>query len=207
MITKKLFLLFTLFFVFSTSAQQFDLNNIKIDDVKNTLQSVLGKTEKKTNQVWSGVPGTTNFNVADRIAINDVIDAYGVYWDSNNLEGYLSLFAEDATGVTYNSKGEKITVQIKDKRQINQNRKRMDFFESNDMQRRHMMANTLILELTESYAHLNRYMMLLTTNNQTKTEIITPIFYVFKLKKIDGVWKITYREINLDTPLDLAIKP
>ena len=83
----------------------------------------------------------------------------------------------------------------------------MDFFESNDMQRRHMMANTLILELTESYAHLNRYMMLLTTNNQTKTEIITPIFYVFKLKKIDGVWKITYREINLDTPLDLAIKP
>ena len=51
MITKKLFLLFTLFFVFSTSAQQFDLNNIKIDDVKNTLQSVLGKTEKKTNQV------------------------------------------------------------------------------------------------------------------------------------------------------------
>ena len=51
MITKKLFILFTLFFVFSTSAQQFDLNNIKIDDVKNTLQSVLGKTEKKTNQV------------------------------------------------------------------------------------------------------------------------------------------------------------
>ena len=40
---------------------------------------------------------------------------------------------------------------------------------------------------------------------KSKTEILTPINYVFKLKKVNGFWKIVYREINLDKPLDLAL--
>ena len=51
-------------------------------------------------------PGHTYFNSKDRIAIKEVIDAYGFYWDSNDLDGYLSLFIEKAIGVTVNSKGE-----------------------------------------------------------------------------------------------------
>jgi hypothetical protein len=50
-------------------------------------------------------------------------------------------------------------------------------------------------------------MMLLTTNKSSKVEIVTPIFYDFKLKKIEGIWKISYRQINLDAPLDLEVKP
>ena len=68
-----------------------------------------------------------------------------------------------------------------------------------------MMANTLVLELSESYAHIRQYMTLITTNKKEKTEILTPIDYIFKLKKVDGVWKIVYREINLDKPLDLPL--
>jgi hypothetical protein len=83
----------------------------------------------------------------------------------------------------------------------------MDYFESNSMQRRHMMCNTLILELNESFAHLKQYMMLLTTKKSSKVEIVTPIFYDFKLKKTEGIWKISYRQINLDAPLDLEVKP
>ena len=71
---------------------------------KNLLGNVLGKEEKnKTN--WSGLIGDSNFNIADRMAINDVIDAYGIYWDTNNLDGYLSLFTDDALGVIYGSDG------------------------------------------------------------------------------------------------------
>ena len=186
--------------------QQFDLNNIKIDDVKNVLQGVLGKT-KKNNSKWSGTPGDTNFDIADRIAIKDVIDSYGVYWDTNDLDSYLSLFTEDAVGVSYDDKGEQITVRIKDKRNMLKSKERMDYFESNSMQRRHMMCNTLILELNESFAHLKQYMMLLTTNKSSKVKIVTPIFYDFKLKKAEGIWKISYRQINLDAPLDLELKP
>ena len=206
MIPRELFLAFTIFLTPLLHGQQFDLNNIKIDDVKNVLQGVLGKTEK-TNPKWSGTPGDPNFNIADRIAIKDVIDSYGIYWDTNDLDSYLSLFTEDAVGVSYNNKGEKITVRIKDKRKMLKSKERMDYFESNSMQRRHMACNTLILELNESFAHLKQYMMLLTTNKSSKVEIVTPIFYDFKLKKIQGIWKISYRQINLDAPLDLELIP
>ena len=203
---KIIFLLSTIFFINIIKAQQFDLNNIKIDDVKNLLGNVLGKEEKnKTN--WSGRIGDPNFNVADRMAINDVIDAYGIYWDTNNLDGFLSLFTDDALGVIYGSDGKKMTYLIKDEAERAISEERMEFFKINKMQRRHMMSNTMLIELTDDSAHFKKYMMLLTTNNNSKTEIVSPIFYDFKLKKIDGIWKITFREINLDRPLDFELKP
>ena len=202
---KIVFFLFYFLLTTNTNGQQLDLNNIKIDDVRNLLGNVLGK-EEKTKSNWSGTIGDPNFNIADRIAINDVIDAYGIFWDTNNLDGYLSIFSEDAKGVSYNSSGEKITYSIKDEIEMINSKERMDYFINNKMQRRHMMSNIMFIELSENFAHLKKYMTLLTTNNNSKTEIVSPIFYDFKLKKINGIWKITYREINLDKPLDLPIK-
>jgi hypothetical protein len=202
----KLLFVFAFSLITTVNGQQFDLKNIKIDDVKNILGNVLGKDEKNKTS-WSGIVGDPNFNIADRIAINDVIDAYGIYWDTNNLDGYLSLFTDDAIGVGYNSNGEKFTYPIKDEIQIVNNKERMDYFIENKMQRRHMMSNTLFIELTENYAHLKKYMTLLTTNDNLRTEIVSPVFYDYKFKKIEGIWKITYREFNLDSPLDFSIKP
>tara|TARA_B100000029_G_scaffold23314_1_gene23128 strand:- start:109 stop:630 length:522 start_codon:yes stop_codon:yes gene_type:complete len=151
-------------------------------------------------------PGNTNFNSIDRIAINDVIDAYGIYWDNNDLKAYLSLFSDDAIGVTYSPNGERVEVEIKNGYSIVA-KERMNYFESNVMQRRKMMANKLFIELNDNYAHLHQYMTLLTTNNNLKTEIVSSVFYVFKLKKLNGVWKITYREVKkTDAKLDLQFK-
>ena len=163
------------------------------------------KKDYKAYQKDKIKPGNTSFNSNDRIAIKDVIDAYGFYWDSNNLDGYLSLFIDKAIGVTINAKGEKDKYYIKSDEQIESSKERMNFFKINQMQRRHMMANTLILELSENYAHIRQYMTLMTTNKKEKTEILTPIDYIFKLKKIEGIWKIVYREIKLDKPLDLPL--
>ena len=69
------------------------------------------------------------------------------------------------------------------------------------------MCNTMLIELTDDSAHFKKYMILLTTNNNSKTEILSPIFYDFKLNKIDGRWKISFREIHLDSPIDLELKP
>ena len=151
-------------------------------------------------------PGNTDFNSLDRIAINDVIDAYGIYWDNNDLESYLSLYSDDAIGVTYKPYGERVEVGIKHEYSIIA-KDRMSFFERNKMQRRKMMSNKLFIELTEDYAHLHQYMTLLTTNNNSKTEIVSSVFYIFKLKKMAGVWKITYREVKkTDAKLDLQFK-
>tara|TARA_B100001750_G_scaffold66445_1_gene52785 strand:+ start:672 stop:1199 length:528 start_codon:yes stop_codon:yes gene_type:complete len=151
-------------------------------------------------------PGNTNFNSADRIAINDVIDAYGIHWDNNDLEAYLSLFSDDAIGVTYRPNGERVEAKIKNEYSIIA-KERMNYFESNVMQRRKMMANKLFIELNENHAHLHQYMTLLTTNNNSKTEIVSSVFYIFKLKKMAGVWKITYREVKkTDAKLDIQFK-
>ena len=203
---KIIFSLFTILAINIINGQQLDLNNIRIDDVKNLLGNVLGK-EEKNNPNWSGIIGDPNFSIADRIAINDVIDAYGIYWDTNNLDGFLSLFTDDALGVIYGSDGKKMSYLIKDEAQRTINEERMKFFKINKMQRRHMMSNTMLIELTDDSAHLKKYMTLLTTNNNSKTEIVSPIFYDFKFKKIDGIWKIAFREINLDRPLDRELKP
>ncbi|MCH2111956.1 MAG: nuclear transport factor 2 family protein [Planctomycetes bacterium] len=151
-------------------------------------------------------PGDTNFNSADRIAINDVIDAYGIYWDNNDLESYLSLFTDDAVGVTYRPNGERVEMRIKDEYAIVA-KERMGYFESNLMQRRKMMANQLLIELDDDDAYLHQYMTLLTTNNHQATEIVSSVVYVFKLRKIQGLWKISYREVNkTDAKLDLQFK-
>ena len=202
---KKIILAF--FFITSVlSSQNIDFNNIKIDDVKNIINNVLNKNKPEKNQIWSGVPGDLNFNINDRIAIKDVIDAYGIYWDTNNLEGYLSLFTDDAIGVHYDENGDKKIYQIKSESEIKKNEERMKLFINNNMQRRHMMSNSLIIDQSKSFVHLIQYMTLLTTNNKQITEFVTPISYIFKLSKIDDIWKISYREIKLDKPLDLKMK-
>ncbi|MEC7870329.1 MAG: nuclear transport factor 2 family protein [Bacteroidota bacterium] len=202
---KKIILAF--FFITSVlSSQNIDFNNIKIDDVKNIINNFLNKNKPEKNQIWSGVPGDLNFNINDRIAIKDVIDAYGIYWDTNNLEGYLSLFTDDAIGVHYDENGDKKIYQIKSESEIKKNEERMNFFINNNMQRRHMMSNSLIIDQSKSFVHLIQYMTLLTTNNKQITEFVTPISYIFKLSKIDDIWKISYREIILDKPFDLKMK-
>ena len=202
---KKIILAF--FFISSIlSSQDIDFNNIKIDDVKNIINNVLNKNKPEKNKIWSGIPGDLNFNINDRIAIKDVIDAYGIYWDTNDLEGYLSLFTDDAIGVHYDENGDKKIYQIKSDSEIKKNKERMNFFINNNMQRRHMMSNSLIIDQSKSFVHLIQYMTLLTTNNKQITEFVTPISYIFKLSKIDDIWKISYREIKLDKPLDLKMK-
>ena len=206
-------LIILLFFLISSfiSAQE----EKKRNGLKNLLKQAeklakdLGLDDKKkeTKDFFfsSRDIGKTSFSTADRIAIKDVIDAYGFYWDTNNLDGYLSLFTDSAKGVVINVDGNVDNYYIKSDEQIENNKSRMDYFIKNQMQRRHMMANSFFIELTNDYAHLRQYMILMTTNKKEKTEILTPINYVFKLIKLNGIWKIIYREINLDKPLDLSL--
>ena len=109
-------------------------------------------------------------------------------------------------GVHYDENGDKKIYQIKSDSEIKKNEERMNFFINNNMQRRHMMSNSLIIDQSKSFVHLIQYMTLLTTNNKQITEFVTPISYIFKLSKIDDIWKISYREIKLDKPLDLKMK-
>jgi len=177
--------------------------SINLDDVRSLLDGVI-KNKKNKKIEWSGVPGDTNFNIADRIAILDVINAYGVYWDENNLKGFFNLFLDDAVRITTDKNGneKKITKSEEEKIAI----ERQTFFKKNSMQRRHMMHNTHFIKQTENYARVIQYMTLLNTTAGKKSNIVSPIIYDFELKKINGIWKISKRKINLDYKLDLPFK-
>ena len=177
--------------------------SINLDDVRSLLDGVI-KNKKNKKIEWSGVPGDTNFNIADRIAILDVINAYGVYWDENNLKGFFNLFLDDAVRITTDKNGneKKTTKSEEEKIAI----ERQTFFKKNSMQRRHMMHNTHFIKQTENYARVIQYMTLLNTTAGKKSNIVSPIIYDFELKKINGIWKISKRKINLDYKLDLPFK-
>ena len=177
--------------------------NINLDDVRSLLDGVI-KNKKNKKIEWSGEPGDSNFNIADRIAILDVINAYGVYWDENNLKVFFNLFLDDAVRIKTDKNGneKKITKSEEEKIAI----ERQTFFKKNSMQRRHMMHNTHFIKQTENYARVIQYMTLLNTTAGKKSNIVSPIIYDFELKKINGIWKISKRKINLDYKLDLPFK-
>ena len=177
--------------------------SINLDDVRSLLDGVI-KNKKNKKIEWSGVPGDTNFNIADRIAILDVINAYGVYWDENNLKGFFNLFLDDAVRITTDKNGneKKTTKSEEEKIAI----ERQTFFKKNSMQRRHMMHNTHFIKQTENYARVIQYMTLLNTTESEKSNIVSPIIYDFEFYKINDIWKISKRKLNLDYKLDLPFK-
>ena len=177
--------------------------SINLDDVRSLLDGVI-KNKKNKKIEWSGVPGDTNFNIADRIAILDVINAYGVYWDENNLKGFFNLFLDDAVRITTDKNGneKKTTKSEEEKIAI----ERQTFFKKNSMQRRHMMHNTHFIKQTENYARVIQYMTLINTTESEKSNIVSPIIYDFEFYKINDIWKISQRKINLDYKLDLPFK-
>ena len=69
-----------------------------------------------------------------------------------------------------------------------------------------MMHNTHFIKQTENYARVIQYMTLLNTSEGKKTNIVSPIVYDFEFIKINGIWKISKRKINLDFKLDLPFK-
>ena len=177
--------------------------NINLDDVRSLLDGVI-KNKKNKKIEWSGEPGDTNFNIADRIAILDVINAYGVYWDENNLKGFFNLFLDDAVRITTDKNGnEKIITKSEEEKIAIE---RQTFFKKNSMQRRHMMHNTHFIKQTENYARVIQYMTLLNTTESEKSNIVSPIIYDFEFYKINDIWKISKRKINLDYKLDLPFK-
>ena len=191
------------FFLFFLSVNFIFSQNIKLDDVKNLLEGVIN-TKKNKNREWSGTPGDTDFSIADRIAIQDVINAYGVYWDENNLKEFFNLFSEDAIRITIDENGNDIFMNKSDEIKIAN--KRHIYFKENLMQRRHMMHNTHFIKQTENFAKVKQYMTLMSTSYGKKPVIISPIIYDFEFKKIRGIWKISQRKINLDRELDLPLK-
>ncbi len=184
---------------------------------------VFDSTVMPSKQIETGyesIPGDTNVSLGDRFAIKNVVDAYALYWDSNQLDKFLDLFSDDAVDVSFGKNGEEVVTQVKSPLAIQDSKDRMIFFRENGMQRRHMMSSTVFVSQTDDHAEINQYAMLLSTNKKPKvdandelnsrevsydTRIISPIVYTFEFKKMGDLWRISRRTLRLDKPLDIAL--
>lgn len=158
----------------------------------NSCDSNLKKVHQKqeAEKIWSGIPGDPNISVSDRLAIKDVMNAYAFYWDNSDLENFFGLFTVEAVN---NMSRESAS-------------ERLDYFKSNGLQRRHLMANTHFLEQNDSTAYIKQYTLLTSTKNEKELNPISTIVYDVWLIKVDGIWKISKRKINLDGELDMPFK-
>lgn len=146
--------------------------------------------KSETGETWSGIAGDPNFSLSDRLAIKDVMHAYSIYWDNRDLDNFLGLFTKD--------KRERINKK--------KTQKKLDYFKSMGLQRRHLMANSHFLEQNDSSAYIKQYALLVSILNKKEFSPVTTVVYDVWLVKEDGVWKISNYKINLDGEIDIKPK-
>jgi len=156
-----------------------------------------------TGSVWSGIPGDPNFQYSDRLAIKDVMDAYSLYWDNSDVDGFFNLFTEDAVRIDSKEGQEDVLIPMQERKTLAS--ERLNYFKSHGLQRRHLMANTHFLQQNESTAYIKQYTLLTSTENEKVLKLLSTIVYDVWLKKVDGIWKISKYKIDLDGKLDIAI--
>lgn len=133
-------------------------------------------------------PGSTDFDVADRMAITNLISAYSFAYDNTDAEAWLNLFTPDAvfvasvpgqTPVSFTGDGFRTFWT-----------KRMAAFRSSGNLRRHLMPNILFLDQTADTAHVSVVGLLTNAADGKTFSAVSSLNYEGWLVKGPDGWKI-----------------
>jgi len=135
----------------------------------------------------NGNPGATDFDVADRAAIANLIAAYAFAYDNYAAEAWLSLFTDDAVFVA----GEPGTPAVAFSGDGFRSfwTERMKTFRTSGEQRRHLMSNILFLEQTADSAHVSVGGLLTSTKDGQHFAAVSSLNYEGWLVKRPDGWK------------------
>lgn len=144
--------------------------------------------------------GKTDFNVADRLAIQNVISSHFLNLDSNQNDAWIANYADKATFIAVVS-----GKRYESERPIFEEffRERFRKFEDNGDQRRHLVSNILFVDQSEDTAHIKANGLLLTTNNGVNPELVGGLTYEGWFVKRKGVWKISKWKVCGDTNIEV----
>jgi ketosteroid isomerase-like protein len=132
--------------------------------------------------------GQAKFDVADRAAITNLIQAYALAYDTFNADAWFNLFAPDAIFVA-GVPGMKPVVQSGEAFRTFW-RDRLDNFKASGNQRRHLMSNITFLEQTDNAAHVSIVGLLTNVHDGKTFTAVTSLNYEAWFEKTDGIWKI-----------------
>ena len=140
--------------------------------------------------------GATDFNVADRLAIQNVISSHFLELDSCHMDAWIANYADDAVFVAVNA-GQR---HESDRSAIDKFfRERFRNFKAMGYQRRHVVSNILFVNQSEHTAQVRANGVLLTTNSGADPKVVTTMAYEGSFVKRDGVWKIQKWVVRTDT--------
>ena len=136
--------------------------------------------------------GRSDFNVADRLAILEVLGTYANELDNFNVDAWIAQFTEDAVFVGVDS-GRRIEADRNVFERIF--RERFRVFKDNGDQRRHIQSNVQFAAQTRDAAKVQYNAAVFTTNRYGPVQVALTIHCETWLVKRNGVWKIA-RQLN-----------
>lgn len=144
--------------------------------------------------------GKTEFNVADRLAIQNVISSHFLNLDSSQIDAWIANYAEEATFVAVIA-----GKRYESPRPVFEKffRERFRKFRENGDQRRHLVSNILFVDQSDEAAHIEANGLLLTTNRGGKPELVGGLTYEGWFVKREGVWKIKKWAVRGDTNIEI----
>jgi ketosteroid isomerase-like protein len=133
-------------------------------------------------------PGGTDFDVADRAAIENLIYAYSFAYDNGASDAWFSLFTDDAVFVAGVPGEGAVSFAGEGFRDFW--RERMKEFASSGNMRRHLMSNILFLDQTADTAHVSVVGLLTNAKDGKTFSAVSSLNYEGWLEKGPQGWKI-----------------
>lgn len=165
----------------------------------NSAQLFAAKIElEKPDPIATQAIGSTSFDPKDRLAIVNLLSSYGYLFDEGKLDEYRNLFSESARfeDLVPNKKSasleEFMTFLIP----------RAEYFNKNDIQRRHFLGPMRFATQTESTAAGQVYLQLYSIEQGGPPSLLLTGYYSFKVEKIDQQWKISSWQVTVDSRIE-----
>lgn len=143
--------------------------------------------------------GATDFDVADRMAIENLIYAYAFAYDNYDAKAWLDLFTPDAVFVAGTPGSTPVSFTGEGFRKFWT--ARMAEFAKSGNRRRHLMSNILFLDQTKNTAHVSVVGLLTNAKDGKTFSTVTSLNYEGWLVKGAGGWKIQRWHDMPDAPV------
>jgi hypothetical protein len=132
--------------------------------------------------------GRTLFNVADRLAILNLVSAYSLAFDTCDAEAFFKLFADDAVVATGTPGAPPVVLSGAEFRKTWGDR--IEALKKTGARRRHLMSNVVFLEETPRKAHISVVGLLANTQDGATFKPVAILNYEGWLVNQNGEWKI-----------------
>lgn len=141
------------------------------------------------------IVGNSSFNARDRLAVMNLLNSYGYFFNENKLEEFSDLFDTSAV-IELGDGSNKTTMNLSQWRKYISNLQQ--FFRQQQIQPRHIVSATRFDSQTGEQMTGQSYLQLFTTQHNM-TSLVTTGIYEFTAIQQEDNWKLSHWVVKLDS--------